>query len=97
MLKITIQETPESIEMKLEGRVAGPWVSELNQAWAETAPRIGAKKLSLDLANVTYSDGAGMEALKNIYARTQAQLITGTLWTQYLAEEISKSATERVD
>jgi hypothetical protein len=95
MLRITIHEDDESIGMTLEGRVAGPWVDELSRAWAETAKRIGNKTLSLDLRNVTFSDAGGKQALREIYAETNAELITGTLWAQYLAEEIMKRSADQ--
>ena len=36
-LRITFQDTNEAIEMRLEGRVAGPWASELDRVWVDTA------------------------------------------------------------
>src|ERR1039457_5541217 len=84
MLRITIHEDGESIGMTLEGRVAGPWVDELSRAWADTAKRLGSRSLSLDLRNVTFSDAGGKQALREIYSETNAELITGTLWAQYL-------------
>jgi hypothetical protein len=69
--------------------VAGPWAAELNRVWAETAPRLAAKKLTLDLRNVTYADVLGKRVLKEIYSRTEAELVASTPWTQYLADEIS--------
>jgi anti-anti-sigma regulatory factor len=94
MLRITIHEDDKEIGMTLEGRIAGPWVEELNQAWLETASRLGGKKLSLDLRNVTYSDAGGTQVLRDIYARTNAELVAGTLWAEYLAEEIKNSEPE---
>jgi hypothetical protein len=87
-LKITIQEHDEAIEMKLEGRVAGPWVAELNRAWVETAPTLGQRTLSIDIQHVTYADAGGKHALRDIYAQTHAKLIASSPWAQYLAEEI---------
>jgi hypothetical protein len=97
MLRITIHEDEEAIGMTLEGRVAGPWVSELNRAWAEMAPRLGEKKLSLDLRDVTYSDAGGQQALREIYEQTHAELIAGTVWAKYLADEITNSKSEDND
>ena len=91
MLRITVQESDHTISMRLEGRVAGPWLAELSRAWDETAPRLGEKKFEIDLHNVTYSDAAGKELLRNIYAQSKAELITRSPLTQYLAEEIRKS------
>lgn len=95
MLRITIHEDETAIGMTLEGRIAGPWVAELSRVWAETAPRLGEKKLSLDLRNVTYSDAGGTNALKEIYVQTNAELIAGTLWAEYLAEEITNSKSDK--
>lgn len=88
MLKISINENAESIGFTLAGRLAGPWVKELDRAWSETAPRLGSKTLRFDLRDLTYSDLDGKRVLRAIYAQTKAELIAGSLWTQHLADEI---------
>lgn len=75
--------------MKLEGRVAGPWASELDRVWAETAPRLQSKRLVIDLHNVTYADADGKQVLRGIYSQTHAELVANTPWTQFLAEEVT--------
>jgi len=97
MLRITINEDEEAIGMTLAGRIAGPWVSELNRAWAEMAPRLGEKKLSLDLRDATYSDASGKQALRSIYEQTHAELIAGSVWAQYLADEITNRKSDKDD
>jgi anti-anti-sigma regulatory factor len=87
-LKITIQEHDHTIEIRLEGRVVGPWAEELSRVWVETAPRLGQKDVSIDLRNVTFADAVGKRALRDIYAQTQAKFVASTPWSQYLAEEI---------
>jgi anti-anti-sigma regulatory factor len=89
MLRITFQDTAEAVEMRLEGRVAGPWASELDRVWAETAPRLDSRKLIIDLHNVTYADASGKRVLSSIYAQTHATFITNTPWAQFLAEEVT--------
>jgi hypothetical protein len=79
------------IGMTVEGRVAGPWVAELSRVWADTVPQLGQKTLSIDLRNVIYADELGKHVLREIYAETHAKLIASSPWTQYLAEEITKS------
>ncbi len=78
------------MEMKLEGRIAGPWVTELGRVWVETAPRLASRKLVLDLSSVTYADAGGTELLGQIYSQTRAELLAGTLWTRSLAEQITR-------
>jgi anti-anti-sigma factor len=88
-LRITFQDTAETVEMRLEGRVAGPWASELDRVWGETAPRLASRKLIIDLHNVTYADSTGKRVLSSIYSQTRATFITNTPWAQFLAEEVT--------
>jgi anti-anti-sigma regulatory factor len=90
MLRISIEENVEAVEMKLEGRVVGPWTAELSRVWVETAPRLATRKLVLDLSSVTYADASGTELLGQIYSQTRAEVLAGTLWTQSLAEQITR-------
>lgn len=75
--------------------MAGPWVEELKCAWVQTTARLDGKKLSLDLRNVTYSDAVGKALLREIVASTQAELVTSSAWSQYLADEISSTKNRR--
>lgn len=97
MLKITKSETEQDVSIKLEGRVAGPWVDELVRTWAEMAPSLDSKKLLLDIRDVTYADFKGTQALRIIGHETQAELIADTPWTRYLAEEIKAIKEDPVD
>lgn len=87
MLRITLHETESAIKMVLEGRVAGPWVQELSRFWGETVPRLDAKKLAIDVRNVTYADGAGKQMLKNIFSQAEAELVGSALAIQDLASD----------
>lgn len=95
-LRISIQESDQTIGFILEGRIAGPWVTELKRAWMELIPRLSGRKLSLDLRNVTYTDAGGKGVLCEIFARTNADLVVSSPLTQYLADEIrtSRQSTE---
>jgi hypothetical protein len=94
-LRITLEENAETMVLKLEGRLAGPWVAELDRLWTQTSPEQGGRKLALDLRQMTYADAQGIEILRTIYRETRADLLTGTPWTQYLAEEVKRKETEQ--
>jgi hypothetical protein len=96
-LRITIEEDENVMELKLEGRVAGPWAAELNRFWVEEALRLSSKKLLLNLSSVTYADADGTKALREIYAGTHAEVVTGTPWTQFLAEQIAQTSAQPDD
>jgi hypothetical protein len=97
MLRITIEQSAEATLIILEGRIAGLWTAELGRTWTELAPTMGTRKLSIDLRNTTYADASGIQALKEIYLQTAAELITGTPWTEYLAEEITRRSAIQID
>lgn len=96
-MRITIQDRAETLEITLEGRVAGPWAGELDRVWLEAAPRLQSKKLVIDLHNVTYADANGKQVLRDIYAQTHAELVATTPWTQFLAEEVTANKTAVVE
>jgi hypothetical protein len=90
-LRISIQENDNMIGFTLAGRLAGPWVEELNRAWADITTRLDGKKLSLDVRDLTYSDADGKRVLREMFSRNRAEFITNSAWSQNLAEEIKNS------
>lgn len=58
---------------------------------------MGEKRLSLDLRNVTYSDAEGTQVLKDIYAQTNAELVAGSLWAEYLANTITNTKSDPIE
>jgi len=95
-LRITINQSEQGAVIKLEGRVAGPWVEELSRVWKEKAPLLASKKLSLDLRDITYSDPRGTQVLRDIYAESGAELLSGNPWTRFLAEEVKRVELQTV-
>jgi ABC-type transporter Mla MlaB component len=87
-VRVTIQQPEaEKITLKIEGKVAGPQVPELNRAWQSLAPSLEAKKLLVDLRGVTYIDGTGDNLLADIHAETGAEFLADTPLTKYFAEK----------
>lgn len=59
MLKISIQDEPNLVTMKLEGSLAGTWVIELEDSWRAVTPKLADRQLRLHLAEVQRVDTAG--------------------------------------
>jgi ABC-type transporter Mla MlaB component len=59
MLKITVHETRDALRLELEGRVAGPWVGEIEAAWRSAIEACGGRKVEIDLTGVDAVDAAG--------------------------------------
>ena len=90
-LRISIQENDKSIGFTLVGRLAGPWVAELEQVWKDVASRLDEKKLSLDVRDLTYSDAGGKKVLRDMFVRNSAEFVTSNDWSHHLAEEIKNT------
>lgn len=73
MLRISTIEKPgersgerpgREIALRLEGRLIGPWVSELRESCERVLARDG--RLTLDLAGVSFIDADGVALVQNL-------------------------------
>jgi len=82
MLRITVQPEPDRIRLKLEGDLAGIWVSELEDAWRAAHATRGDRPVDVDLTAVARVDRAG-KYLLGLLHRSGAHLIaSGTKMTE---------------
>ena len=84
VLKITTKNDSDAVRLKLEGKLAGAWVAELEKTWRSLGASLDGKKLALDLREVTFIDAAGRELLAKIYAATGASFQTDSLMIDFL-------------
>jgi hypothetical protein len=87
MLRITIHDNPESLTVQLEGRLAGPWVRELEVCWQGT--RSSSQRtpvLRFDLTGVTDLDATGKQFLAAMHAEGAQFLACGCLMRAVVAE-----------
>ena len=87
MLKITTLLNAKSTVLRLEGRLAGLWVQELERCWDATVGTTTDHPLSLDLSAVTYVDSDGKDLLKKIHQQG-AKLIASGCLTRCIVNEI---------
>lgn len=91
-MRVTIQQLDgDGVTMKIEGKIAGPKVSVLKQAWQDLAPSLGQRKLLLDLRGVTHVDRTGRNLLAEIHHKTGAKFVADTPLTKYFAEEAQQA------
>ncbi len=68
MLRITVVESSsESARLRVEGRLVGRWVEELRRSCDVHALNAGIR-LTLDLGDVSFVDGAGIDLLKQLHS-----------------------------
>lgn len=63
VLKITPQDGMNSMSLKLEGEVEGPWVEVLRTAWVEAKKSAGGQRIVVDLGAVNFADSGGRALL----------------------------------
>lgn len=96
MLKITVLNNAAEQKMVVEGRLAGPCVSELEAAWNQ-ARLVGCDgQIVVDLSELTSIDPRGKAALRTMISEG-ALLVANGVYTNYLIESLSREARERAD
>ena len=90
MLRITVHDNPESLTFQLEGRLAGPWVREVEECWQRMLA--GRRRLSVrfDLVGVTFIDAAGKAYLTAMH-RHGAAFVAADCLTKAIVAEITKA------
>jgi anti-anti-sigma regulatory factor len=87
MLRITAEDKPRILSFRLEGRLEGPWVDELEKCWLGMVARAGTPALRVDLTGVTFVDAAGKAQLTAM-RRQGAELIAGDCLTSAIVSEV---------
>jgi anti-anti-sigma regulatory factor len=81
MLRITVEPRADGISMKLEGDLAGTWVSELEDSWRAAHSIRGNRPLHLDLTAVGHVDRAGKYLLALLRCSGADLIASGTMMT----------------
>ena len=68
MLKITLHDSATECRFRLEGRLCGPWVAELEMCWRTAASTTADRKTTMDLGEVDFVDDAGRALLQRMDA-----------------------------
>ena len=90
MLRITIHDKPRVLTFRLEGRLAGAWLRELEECWQSTLARQGKPTLCVDLTGVTSIDAAGQACLAALH-RQGAEFVAADCLTKAIVAEITQA------
>jgi hypothetical protein len=88
MLRITIHDTPRMLTFRLEGRLAGPWVGELDGCWRDALASRRKPTLRVDLTGVTSIDAAGQACLAALH-RQGAEFVAADCLMKAVVTEIT--------
>lgn len=90
MLRITVHEAPRALTLQLEGRLAGPWVREVDECWRGALAGRRKPTLRVDLTEVTSVDAAGQACLAAMH-RQGAELVAADCLMNAVVAEITGS------
>jgi hypothetical protein len=90
MLRITVHDKPRVLRFQLEGKLAGPWVRELEECWQRAVARQGKTITFVDLTGVTYINAAGQACLAALH-RQGAEFIAADCLTKAIVAEITQA------
>ncbi len=90
MLKITIEKNSRSTTLRVEGRLTGPWVDELERTWRSVTSDLTDGRVSVDLTDVTFVGEEGKKLLEAMYGEGAKLKASGCV-TRRLVEEIGYS------
>jgi anti-anti-sigma regulatory factor len=83
-MKVTVVESSiEAVRLRVEGRLTGRWVEELRRTCDLHAFNDGIR-LTLDLADVSFADAAGIELLKELRMRLVTLISPSSLVAEQL-------------
>jgi anti-anti-sigma regulatory factor len=92
MLRITVTKSSEGdAVLRVEGRITGYYVEELRRA-CDAHTSLDNIQLSLELADVSFADPAGIELLKDLRRRGVGLMQTTPFMTEQLKDGASSDA-----
>jgi hypothetical protein len=94
MLRITIHGAPGILTFRLEGRLAGPWVKELEECWRGALAGRRNLIVRVDLTEVTSIDAAGRTCLAALH-RQGAEFVAADCLMKAVVAEITAGAPVR--
>jgi hypothetical protein len=86
MLRITTHHSPACLTFQLEGKLAGPWVQEMENCWKQARADYPQSVGRMDLRGVTFLDAAGKEFLAALHAQGAEFVAAGCAMKAVVAE-----------
>ena len=90
MLRVTVQSQADRVVIRVEGKLAGPAVAELERCWSATP---STSRLIVDVQSVTFASEDGRQLLARMYT-AGAQLVSSGTMMNAVVEQIKNSVSE---
>ena len=89
MLRVTVENHGAGLRLRVEGRLVGAWVSELEDCWRKLSSRSPGVPLTVDLTHTEFVDLAG-KYLLSLMHESGVGLSSKSPYIKILIAEIAK-------
>jgi anti-anti-sigma regulatory factor len=89
MFKISIVEDGRQRVLILEGRLASPWTTEVENAWKTAGEHLQGRKLVVDLRNVTFISADGESTLLKLM-KDGARFSCNGVLTKHVLKQLAR-------
>ena len=96
MFRATVEHHEGLVTLRVEGRLSGPCLTELENCWRQMTAGNGTGRLIVDLHEVTFVSSQGKQLLEK-FCRAGAELTGDGLMTRALVEQITRSVGQATE
>lgn len=86
MLRITVDQSGDPVVLKVEGKLKGPWVTELERCWQSTRANFPGKSLRVELSEVDFVEDRAKILLTEMLHSGAELVATGPMMNALLAD-----------
>ena len=87
MLRVNIAYGDRQVTLKLEGKLSGPWVREVERCWLTLGDTARDRSVQIDLTDVSFVDAEG-RALIEAMAKANVGLIAAGPMIKAIVEDV---------
>jgi anti-anti-sigma regulatory factor len=87
VMRVTTEKHRAPATLRVEGKLAGPWVSELERTWLDVTSEDQNREVVADLSDVTFIDAQGWDLLERMM-ESGTELEARELLPRYVIGEI---------
>jgi ABC-type transporter Mla MlaB component len=96
MLRVTVEERGNQVVFRVEGKLKGPWVTELARCWRSARNRATGKTFGVDLDGVDFVDDQGQALLSEMASAGVELIATGLIMSTTVVGEVDRERTRIV-
>ena len=95
MLKISILDTPSKRQLLIEGKLVGPWASELARVWRQATTDLNGRALIIDVKGLTTITEDGENVLLELM-KEGASFRSSGVFTKQILKQMARKVRQDV-